>query len=67
MKQIINPEYIENFITNVLADIDESFNIKKLKYKLNLDTYSNKTSILEYIENEKSKNTYGVYNSNPIL
>ena len=55
MKKKIDPNYVENFITDILNDIDKSFGLKKIKYKLNLETFSNRSLKLKYIDNEKLK------------
>ena len=46
MKQIIDFEYMNNFISNVLNDIDSSLEIKTMEYRLDLETLTNKKAVL---------------------
>lgn len=55
MEEIISYEYMNNFISNVLNDIDSSLEIKTMEYLLDLETLINKKAVLKYIKNEKSK------------
>ncbi|MGJ8744415.1 RteC domain-containing protein [Polaribacter sp.] len=55
MKQIIDFEYMNNFISNVLNDIDNSLEIKIMEYRLDIETITNKKETLKYIKDEKSK------------
>ena len=55
MKQIIDFEYLNNFISNVLNDIDSSLEMKTMEYRLDLETLTNKKAVLKYIKKEKKK------------
>ncbi len=54
MKKTIDEESLENLITNILFDIDNSLRAKISDYKLDLNTLTSKEKKIEYIEVEKS-------------
>jgi hypothetical protein len=45
---------VENLITNILSDIDNSLRRKEMDFRLDFETFTNKETFLKYIENEKS-------------
>jgi hypothetical protein len=54
MKNQIEPDSVENLVTNILLDIDLSLKMKISDYRLDLVTLIKKKAIFEYIENEKT-------------
>ncbi|MDO6813248.1 RteC domain-containing protein [Tenacibaculum soleae] len=54
MKKRIDGESLENLITNILFDIDNSLRAKISDYKLDLSTLTSEEKKLKYIDDEKS-------------